>query len=75
MSEQPSENVAAVRLARALSDALYPDATADKAMLARAILHPICLDTVLLMADDGFSIVADSNPYGLYASAKQGAAE
>jgi hypothetical protein len=64
--QQSSDKVAAVLLAKALSEALYPDAHGERAMTGRAILLPVCLDTVMLLADAGFAIVADDNPYGLY---------
>lgn len=52
-----AEQVAAVRLARALSDALNPESSGAAAMLGRALLHPLCTRVVKILADQGYHLV------------------
>lgn len=52
-----TERVAAVRLARALSDALNPESSGAAAMLGRALLHPLCARVVTILADQGYQLV------------------
>lgn len=50
------DRVAAVRLATALADALNPAAGAEDAMIARSLLHPLCVRTIDCLAANGWAL-------------------
>lgn len=57
MAAPAPENVAAVWLARALTDALNPTAGATDAMFSRSLLHPLCVRVVELLASQGIELI------------------